>query len=159
MTTQDATTLTDQVTNTLLNAATTGFVNEIEELRLQLEATKQSLQHARAFDTHLQAVVWRIFDRALDHAVPETYDYSAALDRLVQLVEQDSDHEIWNPKREFRVTLRYLVTVTGYIDAPSEDDAKEMVLADQPEIVTQYDGALGLLDMNVEHESTELDEL
>jgi hypothetical protein len=115
---------------------------ELAEVTLRREYFKNALEDARKFPQQLKGVMERLFSDALDEDLPLEADAAAMYQRLVQLVADDKEHDVWNPLRDYDVTMTYIVTVTGRVRAKNEEDAEQLARDDEPEFKFSWDGAL-----------------
>jgi hypothetical protein len=137
----------DQVETTALQA-------QLHEAELQLAYFKAQLKDAREFPRQLQDVLYRLVWDATDQGLPEDADINAMYSRLVELIEADNESNIWYPKREYGLTMTYIVTITGRVTARSEQEAILLARDYEPQLVLETSGNLTDADI-----STSLDEV
>lgn len=137
---------------------------EIETLKNQLVALQQDnkqltwkLDQAQRFDRQKNLVVRKIYQEAKGEELPTGYDTDEMYDRIVELVESD-EADTWTVEQDFDVSISFTVTVRGTITAKTEDEAREKLEADLPELELSCENALdGAYISNVDCDDIDLD--
>lgn len=129
----------------------------IAELQKQNEYLKSTALYNRSFPSQLRGVLERLFDDCTDEPLPDNADIDAMYDRLKELFENDSDHEVWNPEREYDVTVTYTVTVTGRVTAVSASAAEDRVMDSELSFRLDDEGDLTDTDLCWERESIDVE--
>jgi hypothetical protein len=105
-----------------------------QKLEMKVQYLTSQLEDAKRHPRQWKGVIERLYEETFDTALPYDADLDKMYDRVHELIEEDSDNEVWNPERDFDVTLTYIVTVTGTIRAKTEDDARLEAKENTPEV-------------------------
>lgn len=140
--------LTQSLTATLIDpqARIDALTQELKKRDTRILFLQDALATARTFDERLDEVMRELYSRAKGEPCPDEADVTEMFERVVDLVTDDDD-EVWTPEREFSVTIKYEVRVTGTVIAKTLAEAKERVEEDLPEFRVQDDGALSNADI------------
>jgi uncharacterized protein with ATP-grasp and redox domains len=123
-----------------------GTTMQVERLRNQIKDLKE--QHANqysltqqfkikyetqynqnAYAYRLQSVISTLFEEAFGRNLPDEVDSQGVKEmakRIVQLIRNDANEDVWNPIREFDVSATYTLNVYGRITARTEEEAQEL---------------------------------
>jgi len=147
------------VASILLEGGAAQRISELEHKVLVLQAlvqTKDTLISNLRSAAHIKIAA---LDLLLDHAknltsIDDT-NKEALWERLVELVSEDDD-AVWNVVRYYDVTVTYIVTVTGTVQATSEEAAEALLRDDPPDLRLSDDGALSDADMTYDTDSVQV---
>lgn len=112
----------------------TELQNQIAKLTNEKNYFVKQVEEARKPEYQLRKVMARLlYDAKSMNDLDPSIDVKPMYDRLVELVEND-ESEVWTPERDFQVTVKLLVTIHGSVTARTEDEAREKVEEDLPEL-------------------------
>lgn len=139
----DTVDLTQAVAATLIDpqARIDAMTQELKKRDTRIQFLQDALATARTFDERLDEVIRELYSRAKGEPCPDEADVTEMFERVVDLVTKDDD-EVWTPEREFSVTIKYEVRVTGTVIAKTEAEAKRLVEEDLPDLHINDDGAV-----------------